>query len=112
MEEANRHLLALEQLVGEGLMPQPYFRPLLTFSRATMLLAGGRLEEAEVASRAALDMGQATGQLDAPVFFAIQLFGIRFEQGRLDEEQVALVTATAERLPGVALFPATLALVD
>ena len=66
MEEANRHLLALEQLVGEGLMPQPYFHPLLTFSRATMLVAGGRLEEAEAASREALAMGQATGQADAP----------------------------------------------
>ena len=71
------------------------------FRTARTILAGD-LEEGERRVHAGFELGQATGQRDAPSVLAVQLFVVRFEQGRLGEleERLAERVAAAPRPPG------------
>ena len=61
----------------------------------SMLLArAGRLSEAEVASKLALETGLAVGDPDAPAYYGAMLAALRWWQGRT-EEIVELVRATS-----------------
>jgi tetratricopeptide (TPR) repeat protein len=114
LEEADRHLEGAERLVGE--LGQPTLRWFVGNSRAVRVLLAGDLAEGERLVHANFELGQATGQSDAPVFFASHLLQLRFAQGRLGELEGRIVEAAAN--PGIqrnsttnALFQAYLALV-
>ena len=66
-------------------------------------LMSGRVVESETFCSRALDVGIETGQPDAMVFYASQLFLIRDCQGRLDELIPAMEQAIAEN-PDIAGF--------
>jgi tetratricopeptide (TPR) repeat protein len=55
-----------------------------------------------------LQLGQASGQPDASIFFVAQHFQIRLEQGRLGEMDASIAEIVA-RQPGVAAFACLLA---
>jgi class 3 adenylate cyclase/tetratricopeptide (TPR) repeat protein len=67
------------------IVPQPSLRWVLLFTRSPRALLAGRVEEAEKLAHEALGVGTASGQPDARAFFGSQIFGVRYEQGRLDE---------------------------
>jgi class 3 adenylate cyclase/tetratricopeptide (TPR) repeat protein len=64
---------------------QPFFRWIATFGRSHLSRILGRLEDAERMAWEALELGRAAGAPDAFGMFGIQLFWIRYDQGRLDE---------------------------
>jgi tetratricopeptide (TPR) repeat protein len=92
-EEADRHLEAAERLVAE--LGQPTLRWFVGHSRVVRVLLAGDLVEGERLVHANFELGQATGQSDAHVFFAAHLLQIRFEQGRIGELEGQVVEATA-----------------
>ena len=55
--------------------------------------------DVEQASREGLSLGEQGGQPDASTFFTVQLFVIRYEQGRMDDDLGAQLAAFAERVP-------------
>jgi tetratricopeptide (TPR) repeat protein len=99
MAEANRHLEAAERLTEE--LGQPTLRWLVGTTATGRTLLAGDLEEGERKARAGFELGQASGQKDAPAFLAGHLFLVRLEQDRLSEleEQWADVVAAFPRLP-------------
>jgi predicted ATPase/class 3 adenylate cyclase len=84
---------------------QPTLRWTAGFLRSAAWRLEGRLDEAEAASREALDLGTAAGIRDAFYIHAVNLFWIRYDQDRLDE--VIDVYARAADRPGAG--PTTLA---
>jgi class 3 adenylate cyclase/tetratricopeptide (TPR) repeat protein len=92
-EEADRHLEAAERLAAE--LGQPTLRWFVGHSRAVRVLLAGDLAEGERLIHANFELGQATGQADAHVFFAAHLFQLRFEQGRIGELEGPIVEASA-----------------
>src|SRR5439155_19387932 len=88
--------------IGEGLaveLGQPALLWTAAWNRVGRLAQPGRLEEAERAAEAALEIGQACGQPDAFLFFAAQMSCLRREQGRVGELEETLQEA-AGRWPG------------
>ncbi len=67
------------------IVPQPSLRWVLLFTCSPRALLAGRVEEAERLAHEALTVGSASGQPDARAFFGSQIFGVRYEQGRLNE---------------------------
>jgi hypothetical protein len=63
---------------------------------------------AERLARERFELIQRAGFQNAPMFFAIQLAGVRREQGRLGELEAGM-RALAERLPNMPSWRATLA---
>jgi class 3 adenylate cyclase/tetratricopeptide (TPR) repeat protein len=96
-EEADRCLGIMDGLVAE--LGQPALRWTVGWVRTARMISAGRLAEAQHLSREGLELGRATGQSDAPVFFAAQQFHILFDAGRLGELEEALRAAVA-RAPG------------
>ncbi|HEU5035309.1 MAG TPA: AAA family ATPase [Mycobacteriales bacterium] len=76
MERASRQL---EQL------RLPVLRWLATVLRTTRATVRGELAEAEALLNAAWQLSQATDQPDALTWYGVQLYMIRFEQGRLGD---------------------------
>jgi DNA-binding SARP family transcriptional activator len=109
LPEADR-CLAIEVRMAADL-GQPSLRWMTTLQRVARALLAGDHAEADRLIPAALEQGRDAGQPDALLYFAIQLFQLRDEQGRLGEaeEAVARVVATAPELPSVR---ATLGLVQ
>jgi tetratricopeptide (TPR) repeat protein len=64
---------------------QPTLRWTAGFLQSAASRLEGRLDEAEAASREALDIGTGAGIRDAFYIHAVNLFWIRYDQGRLDE---------------------------
>jgi hypothetical protein len=102
-EEADRHLESAEQLVDE--LGQPTLRWLVGNCLIVRVLLRGHLGEGERLIKANFELGQATGQSDAQIFLAAQLFQLRFEQGRLGELEGQVVDAAAAN-PHLPLFHA------
>ena len=75
---------------------------------ALRALLDGRLEEAERLARERFEQIQRAGFSNAAMFYAIQLAGVRREQGRLGELEAGL-RALADQLPNMATWRATLA---
>ena len=92
-EEADHHLEAAERLVAE--LGQPTLRWMVGNTRAVRVMLAGDLVEGERLVHANFELGQATGQLDAPAFFAAHLLQLRFEQGRLGELEERIEGAVA-----------------
>jgi tetratricopeptide (TPR) repeat protein len=105
--EADERLNDYESLTDE--LGHAFLRFFALFIRGCRVLVTGRLAEAERLAAATLAHGEATGQPDAPLFFAVQQFELRFEQGRLGEMEDR-VREVVERLPLYSLGRARLAL--
>jgi len=108
MQEANRRFEAAERLTEE--LGQPTLRWLVGTTATVRTLLAGDLEEGERRARAGFEVGQATGQRDAPTVLAVQLFLVRLEQDRLGElkEQFAGVVAALPGLPTARAYLARL----
>jgi class 3 adenylate cyclase/tetratricopeptide (TPR) repeat protein len=63
----------------------PLLRWLVTVLRAARATLSGDLDGGEQLCREALELSQATDQPDAATWFGVQLYMVRYEQGRLDE---------------------------
>ena len=95
VEEADRCFAIADRLsVGLG---QPALRFRMVYILAGRAIAAGRFPEAERLLWEARELGHASGQPDGDLFFAVQLWCLRLEQGRLDEEVIALFEAEARR---------------
>jgi class 3 adenylate cyclase/tetratricopeptide (TPR) repeat protein len=80
---------------------------LAAYPRAGRSLLAGRLNEAELVARQALEIGLANHPLHGvPMYFGIVRFQIRLEQGRLDEKLVGRLAAVAADTR----YPVTLAM--
>jgi class 3 adenylate cyclase/tetratricopeptide (TPR) repeat protein len=97
LDEADRLQVDMEQLADN--LGQSFVRSLVAFVRANRFLMVGGLDDAEQASREGLSLGEQGGQPDASTFFTVQLFVIRYEQGRMDDDLGAQLAAFAERVP-------------
>ncbi len=64
---------------------EPFLRFIATAGRSHLSRIQGRLEESEALAYEAFALNQASGQPDAFSFFGIQLFWLRYDQGRLGE---------------------------
>jgi predicted ATPase/DNA-binding SARP family transcriptional activator len=108
MEDANRRFDAAERLAEE--LGQPTLRWLVGQTATVRTILAGDLAEGERRARAGFELGQATGQRDAPTFLAAHLFHVRLEQDRLGEleEQWAGVVAALPALPTVRAYLARL----
>ena len=72
------------------------------------LLLDGRMDEAEERTYEAFQVGQSTGERDAPTVLAAQLVNVRWDQGRLAEMEPMLLRAVEDN-PGIPAFRAVLA---
>jgi len=104
--EVDRQLEVLAALTKE--LGQPHLRWAETIDRSWRALLAGRLAVAETLAMEAYQIGSAAGQADALLYYAGQLFAVRFEQGRL-EELLPLLERGRDR-PKVPAFRASLAL--
>jgi class 3 adenylate cyclase len=107
VEAADPYLDRAERLSGD--LGQPTLRWLVGHFRTVRTILAGDLETAERRAHAGLELGQATGQPDAASFLAVQLFLVRFDQGRLGEVEERLAERVAAA-PGLPAFRAYLAL--
>ncbi len=100
-EEADRCLEAQERLIAD--LRQPVFTWMTTLQRIARAFRRGELDDADRLALAAFAQGQAAGQADAPLYFAIHLFQLRYEQGRPDEAEETLtkIMDSASELPAV-----------
>jgi class 3 adenylate cyclase/tetratricopeptide (TPR) repeat protein len=78
----------------------PLVRWLITVLQATRATIAGDLDEAEVLAMQAFEISKSTDQPDATTWLGVQLYMIRYEQGRLGEllEMLASNLAEAPRL--------------
>jgi hypothetical protein len=88
---------------------QPHLAWAATLDRTWRVLLAGDVAAAEALAQAAFDVGSASGQRDAFMYFAAQLLAIRWTQGRLGE-LVPMLEQTAADNTGVPAFRALLAL--
>lgn len=99
--EANRCLAAEQQFVdGAG---QPTLAWMTTLQRVAAALLRGDLPAAERLIPSAREQGTDAGQPDAALYEAIQLFQLRYDQGRVGEAETVLtrVIAAAPELPAL-----------
>jgi hypothetical protein len=92
VEEADPLLDEAGVLAGE--LGQPSVRWITGFLRAGRLILAGCLDEAEVAAVKANEIGWATRQLDARWALAWQLFAIRSQRARVDDEVIRLLDSS------------------
>jgi len=92
LNEADPLLEEADDLAQE--LGQPSLRWITSFLRAGRLIVAGRLEEAERVARDADEIGALKGQIDARWGFACQLFAIRSQQDRADDEVLRLLDTT------------------
>jgi class 3 adenylate cyclase/tetratricopeptide (TPR) repeat protein len=96
-----------------GDLGQPFMLWTATFGRSHLSRIHGRLEEAEALSLAAFELARAAGLPDAFRMFGIQLFWIRFDQGRLEEVVDLFGKALSrQRVPPLTLAAYCLALCE
>ncbi|MGH9011283.1 MAG: hypothetical protein ACRDYF_15780, partial [Acidimicrobiia bacterium] len=95
MGEAARLLQAADELAEE--LGQPVLRWMTTYLRSASALIAGDLDSAERLTREAAELGRVGGQPEGLWALTFQLFLIRTEQGRTDDELATLFdTAMAE----------------
>lgn len=104
--EVDRTLAEEIELATE--LRQPYHQWIALVHQSWRALVAGHLDESESFNTQALELGTGTGQPDAFVFYASQMFLLRAAQGRLDELVPAMELSTAEN-PTIAGFRAALA---
>ena len=107
IEEFDRSLEVAERLALD--LGQPTLQWVNTWQRIGRVLLAGRIEEAERLSFEALELGEASGQADARLYFVFQGFAIRFEQGRLADLEASLADLMA-KIPGLPVLEAMLGL--
>jgi class 3 adenylate cyclase/tetratricopeptide (TPR) repeat protein len=107
LDAADPYLDRAERVSEE--LGQPTLRWMVGHFRTVRTILAGDLELAERRIHAAFELGQATGQRDAPSFLASHLFQVRFEQGRLGEFEERLAER-AVASPGMPMLRAYLAL--
>jgi hypothetical protein len=107
VEAADPYLDQAERLTEE--LGQPTLRWLVGHFRTARTILAGDLEEGERRAHTGFELGQATGQRDAPSILAAQLFVLRFDQGRLGELEERLAERVAA-VPGLPALRACLAL--
>lgn len=90
------------------LVPQPSLRWVLLFTRGPRALLAGNVEVADALALEALEVGSASGEPDAQAFFGSQIFGVRYEQGRVAELTGTLVEMKAAN-PNIPSFGPMLA---
>ena len=103
VEEAHRYSGLSERLNAE--LGQPSLRWLDAWNRDGLVLLAGRVAEAGHLVQEASDLGRESGQPDAELFATVQLFQVRFEQGRLEDMEGAVNRLVAE-VPGFPLLGA------
>ena len=108
VEAADPYLDMAERLSEE--LGQPTLRWVTGLFRTTRTVLAGNLQEGERLVQTSLELGQATGQRDAPTILTAQLFIVRFHQGRLGEFEERLAERVAAA-PGLPTLRAYLALV-
>jgi DNA-binding SARP family transcriptional activator len=101
LPEADRCLAIEARMTAD--LGQPSLEWMTALQRVARVLLAGDLTEADRLIPAALERGRDAGQPDALLYFAIQLFQLRDERGRLGEaeETVARVVASAPELPAI-----------
>ena len=95
-----------ERLATE--LGQPALLWSAAWSRVGRLVQPGRLDDAEQTAVSAFEVGQACGQPDAYLFFGVQMFCVRREQGRLGEIE-EILREMADRWPMFAIVHLCLA---
>ncbi|MGH9035770.1 MAG: ATP-binding protein [Acidimicrobiia bacterium] len=81
----------------------------MRLTQVSTTLGSGQLVDADERTEAARDFGRQHGQPDADLGHAVQIAGVRYEQGRLGELE-PLLRDLATRFPAVPCFQAMLAL--
>jgi len=107
LDEADRLLQRVAQLAED--LESPLFRLMDAHQRCRGLTITGTGDEIEQAALAALKIGEDAGQPDIAAWFVPELFAARWSQGRLGET-LPLIRNVVELTPGLAVWPATLAL--
>ena len=87
----------------------PVLQWLVTVLRGTRAALSGSIGDAEKLAFEALELSQATDQPDASTWFGVQLYMIRYEQGRLTE-LVDMAHAAIARAPRLYTWHASLAM--
>jgi tetratricopeptide (TPR) repeat protein len=106
VEAVRRELQAYTNLAEE--LQQPFYLWNVTILRTTWALLTGRFGEAEQLIQEGLALGQRTQTPNAFLIFGIQLFGLRREQGRLQEIEDA-VKGFVDRYPAIPAWRTVLA---
>lgn len=88
----------------------PILKWSLAFSRSWSVLLEGDIDSSESLADEALRLGTETGQPDAIAFYGVQLFALRWQQGRLSEI-ADFVSEVADANPALALYRASAAFV-
>lgn len=96
--EVDREIRIYAQLAEE--LRQPFYFWQTTVLRAMRALLEGRFAEAEQLSQEGFTLGQQAQTPNAFLLFAVQLFSLRREQGRLQELENPL-KALIERFPAI-----------
>jgi class 3 adenylate cyclase len=108
IEQADACLDAHDRLSSD--LGQPHLRWFANWQRTAQALWRGQTEVAERGAGETHELARACGQPDADLFFVLNTFWIRFEEGRLDDELVALLLDTLARHPGATFLEGWLAL--
>jgi class 3 adenylate cyclase len=99
---ADRRLDAMhEHAAASG---QPTFVWYERIAQGKRETCAGRLAEAQRLAFAALDAGMSAGQPDAPLWWAGQMFAVRFAQGRLGDSDYSGLSVAVKRWPGLRLL--------
>lgn len=99
--EADRCLAAEQALMSDVGQPTP--RWMTGLQEVATALRQGRFADAEPLAETVYEQGRRTGQPDARLYYAIQLFQRCWERGRLTEAEsvVAEVVAASPELPAI-----------
>ena len=101
VDEADRCLAAEHQLIAD--IGQPTLEWMTGLQDVATALRRGRFPDAERLIPEVYAQGQLAGQQDARLYYAIQLFQLRYEQGRVGEAEAVLrdVVAASPELPAI-----------
>ena len=109
IEGADRALERAERLADD--LAQPTLRWLVGHVATVRAIIAGDFEESERRAQAGFELGQASGQGDAPLILAAFLFLIRFDQGQLGDLELELLAKRAAAVPDLLSGPALLAVI-
>jgi tetratricopeptide (TPR) repeat protein len=90
---ADDQLVELSRLADE--VSEPLVRWVVIIMKALRAMMAGRFDEAEALCHEGLELGADGSVPDAAAIFGGQLFGIRYDQGRIDEVLGAMARAAA-----------------
>jgi DNA-binding SARP family transcriptional activator len=107
IEEADEQISAHRVLAEQVRRPRDLWHSLVLQAMRTNL--DGDLEESERLAAEALQLGDRLGMVDAEAIFALQLFAVRWQQGRVRELQGAVEDLVASS-PGIPAWRCGLAM--